>query len=144
MKAQRTGTLIVLPGETVREVRSASDDAVHETARAMPGDAEGLPLVEWLPLMANPAASDAEGAFVRTFVGCVEGVTGERTALWPAHTASDIRYPILYANAPTVGFGPRAGNFGGPDEWLDVEDFLRAVKTLALLIVRWCGTAPAT
>ena len=52
--------------------------------------------------------------------------------------------PILYANAPTVGFGPRAGNFGGPDEWLDVDDFLRAVKTLALLIVRWCGTASAS
>ena len=139
-----TGTLTFPPGESVREVRTAFEDAVREAARAMPADAADPSPVEWLPLMANPAGSDAEGAFVRTFVGCVEGVTGETPALWPAHTASDIRYPILYANASTVGFGPRAGNFGGPDEWLDVDDFLRAVKALALLIVRWCGTAPAS
>jgi acetylornithine deacetylase/succinyl-diaminopimelate desuccinylase-like protein len=76
------------------------------------------------------------------FVECVEAVTGQAPVMWPAHTSSDIRYPMLYANAPTVGFGPRAGNFGGPDEWLDIDNFLRAVKSLALLIIRWCDVTP--
>ena len=75
---------------------------------------------------------------------CIEETTRKTPAVWPAHTASDIRYPLLYAHAPTVGFGPRAGNFGGPDEWLDVDDFARAVQSLMLLIARWCDLVPVS
>ena len=84
-------------------------------------------------MMANPAETAPNDPFVRTFVSCVEEITGKTPTIWPAHIASDIRYPLLYAHAPTVGFGPRAGNFGGPDEWLDVDDFARAVQSLMLL-----------
>ncbi len=93
--------------------------------------------------MANPAGSDLDHPYVRTFASCVADVTGEEPAVWPTRTASDIRYPLLYAGAPTVGFGPRAGNFGGPNERLDIDDFLRATQALALLVVRWCGVVPA-
>jgi acetylornithine deacetylase/succinyl-diaminopimelate desuccinylase-like protein len=90
--------------------------------------------------MANAAGSDIDGPYVRAFTDCVAAVTGKAPTVWPAHTASDIRYPLLYANAATVGFGPRAGNFGGPDEWLDIDDFLRATTVLTILTARWCGT----
>lgn len=142
LRCSFTGTLTFPPGETVASVRAAFEEAVRGTGRTPPVPDAPPPVVEWLPLMANPAGSPLDGPFIRTFVGCLERVTGATPALWPAHTASDIRYPLLYADAPTVGFGPRAGRFGGPDEWLDVDDFLRMVEALALLIVRWCGTAP--
>lgn len=142
LRCSFSGTLTFPPGETVASVRVDFEAAVHEISATL-HPAAPPPVVEWLPLMANPAGSPLDGPFLRTFVGCLERVTGATPALWPAHTASDIRYPLLYADAPTVGFGPRAGRFGGPDEWLDVDDFLRTVEALALLIVRWCGTAPA-
>jgi acetylornithine deacetylase len=143
LRCSFTGTITFPPGETVASVRAAFEEAVRGLGATLPDPAAPPPVVEWLPLMANPAGGAVDGPFVRSFVGCLERVTGATPAVWPAHTASDIRYPLLYADAPTVGFGPRAGRFGGPDEWLDVEDFLRMVQALALLIVRWCGTAPA-
>lgn len=134
-----TGMIAFPPGETVAAVRADFVMAAQKAATSIPGWVDRFPVVEWLPLMANPGDTDPDGDFARTFVSCLETTTGQTPRVWPAHTASDIRYPILYANAPTVGFGPRAGNFGGPDEWLDVDDFLRAVQCLALLIIRWCG-----
>ncbi len=137
-----TGMITFPPGETVAGVRDAFETAVRDAARAVPGWTGAFPTVEWQPMMATPADTDPDDPFVQTFVSCIEETTGKRPTVWPAHTSSDIRYPLLYADAPTVGFGPRAGNFGGPDEWLDVEDFWRAVQSLTLLIARWCGLVP--
>lgn len=139
-----TGMITFPPGETVAEVRASFEEAVRDAARSIPGWTDRLPGVAWQPMMANPGETDPNGAFARTFVACIEATTGQTPAVWPAHTASDIRFPLIYANAPTVGFGPRAGNFGGPDEWLDVEDFSRAVASLSLLIARWCGVVPVS
>jgi acetylornithine deacetylase/succinyl-diaminopimelate desuccinylase-like protein len=138
-----SGMVTFPPGETVAEVRESFERAVHASAPEANSD-HMPPTVEWLPLMAHPAANPADDELTTLFAACVEEVTGHLPAMWPAHTSSDIRYPMLYANAPTVGFGPRAGNIGGPNEWLDIDDFLRAVTVLALLTARWCGTTPVT
>lgn len=139
-----SGMITFGPGETLTEVQQAFEHAVREGARQGRWADEPLPEVTWLPLQANPAANAPDDAFSHLFVESVEDVTGQAPVMWPAHTSSDIRFPMLYANAPTVGFGPRAGNFGGPNEWLDIDDFLRAVQSLALVIVRWCGVSPAS
>lgn len=138
-----SGMVTFPPGETVAEVRRSFELAVRQSAATAFGDDDPLPAVVWLPLMAHPAANPQDDQFTEVFASCVAAVTGHTPTMWPAHTSSDIRYPMLYANAPTIGFGPRAGNFGGPNEWLDVDDFMRAIKSLALLISRWCGTVPA-
>ena len=139
-----TGMITFPPGETAVAVQAAFETAVRDAARAVPGWTGAFPTVEWQPMMANPAETAPNDPFVRTFVSCVEEITGKTPTIWPAHIASDIRYPLLYAHAPTVGFGPRAGNFGGPDEWLDVDDFARAVQSLMLLISRWCDLVPVS
>lgn len=138
-----TGMITFPPGETLPELRAGFERAVQDAARAVPGWTDRFPRVEWQPMMATPAETEPNGPFARTFVSCIETITGQTPVVWPAHIASDIRFPLLYANAPTVGFGPRAGNFGGPDEWLDVDDFSRAIASLTLLIARWCGVVPA-
>jgi acetylornithine deacetylase len=139
-----TGVITFPPGESVAEVRAAFEAAVHEAAASVPHGTEQSPTVAWQPMMASPGETNPEDPFLRCFVACIEETTGRSPSIWPAHTASDIRYPLVYAASPTIGFGPRAGNIGGPDEWLDVDDFTRAVKSLALLIARWCGLVPLT
>ena len=42
--------------------------------------------------------------------------------MYPAHVASDIGFSIRYLDAATVGLGALAGNFYGPNEWVDAED----------------------
>ena len=45
---------------------------------------------------------------------------------------------------PTVGFGPLGGDLsqnGRHDEWVDVDDYIRAIKVAAGTIMGWCGAA---
>ena len=52
------------------------------------------------------------------------------------------RNPMLYKGIPTLGLGPLSGDstqIGGSDEWVDIEDYVRAVKVAASIIVNWCG-----
>jgi len=48
----------------------------------------------------------------------------------------------VQAGIPTVGLGPLAGDLtqnGLTDEWVDVDDYRRAVKVVAAIIDGWCG-----
>ena len=72
----------------------------------------------------------------------IVAVTGQPPHVNPLHTASDIRNPIVQAGIPTVGLGPLGGDLtqnGLTDEWVDVEDYRRAVKVAAAIIDGWCG-----
>jgi acetylornithine deacetylase len=71
----------------------------------------------------------------------IQSVTGKTPQVNPLHSASDIRNPILFRGIPSVGFGPLAGDLtqsGGHDEWVDVDDYIRAIKVAAWTIVEWC------
>ena len=57
---------------------------------------------------------------------------------------------VSVLTAPAVTFlAPQRGGFfldctvggGGhsPDEWVDVESYVDAVKMFAVLLIRWCG-----
>ena len=49
----------------------------------------------------------------------------------------------MQAGIPTVGLGPLGGDLtqnGLTDEWVDVEDYRRAVEVAAAIIDGWCGT----
>ena len=47
---------------------------------------------------------------------------------------------------PTGGFGTLGGDLsqnGRHDEWVDVDDYIRAIKVAAGTIMGWCGGAAA-
>jgi acetylornithine deacetylase len=70
------------------------------------------------------------------------GVTGVEPKVNPLHSASDIKNPKLFSGIPSVGIGPLAGDLtqaGSHDEWVDVEDYIRAIKICAKIIVDWSG-----
>lgn len=67
-------------------------------------------------------------------------VTGVEPEVNPLHSASDIRIPELFSDIASVGIGPLAGGFtqaGGHDEWVDLEDYIGAIKICAKVIVDW-------
>ena len=68
--------------------------------------------------------------------GSIQTVTGIEPFVNPLHSLNDIRNPLLASGIPTVGFGPFSG-YGQKDEWVDVEDYLKAIKALAMVIVDW-------
>jgi len=71
----------------------------------------------------------------------IQAVTDKEPYVNPLHSASDIRNPILHSGIPTLGFGPLSGNLaqnGDHDEWVDLPDYIRAIKITAQTIAVWC------
>lgn len=136
------GSLSFPPPETLDQVKAAIEAAIAETA----DDAwlrDHRPRVEFVSGVTG-AETPVESPLYRVVADAIRQVTGEAPYVNPLHTSSDIRNPILQAGIPTVGLGPLGGDLtqnGLTDEWVDVEDYLRAVKVAAAVIDGWCGAA---
>jgi len=87
--------------------------------------------------VADSAEAPTGTAAVRTATDSITAVTDHEPVYYYGHTASDIRYPMLYWDAPTVGFGPRAGAMGAPDEWIDRREYLETISALAVFLVNF-------
>lgn len=92
-------------------------------------------------LRSNPAEMPTDHPLVGATTEAIAKETGVRPALYPAHVASDIRFPIRCLNAATVGFGALAGNFYGPNEWVDADDMHRATRVIVRIVSEWAERA---
>jgi acetylornithine deacetylase/succinyl-diaminopimelate desuccinylase-like protein len=88
-------------------------------------------------LSANPAATSRETTLVSAVEAAIEAETGRLPTAYEWHSASDIRFPILCHNLPAVGFGPLAGGFYGPHEWVEKASIHQTTAVLARLIAWW-------
>ena len=123
------GALSLLPSEDMKAVQAAFAQAVGEAR------------LEWLSGVCGAEVS-TDHPLYRLVAGAIVEVTGQPPHVNPLHTASDIRNPIVQAGIPTVGLGPLGGDLtqnGHHDEWIDVEDYRRAVQVAARIVERWCG-----
>jgi len=80
---------------------------------------------------------DAETSIVLR--GAIESVTGDAPKSYPNHFAGDIRFPLRLLDAPAFGIGSLAGNFYGPDEWVDIDDLVRLVAVLVTAVAGWAN-----
>jgi acetylornithine deacetylase len=133
------GTLTFPPGEKLAAVRDEVEDAVSKAAAGDRFLQQNPPEMRWL--FGTPGVEVAESNVLYQAVSrAIQAVTGVPPVRYALHSASDIRNPILLAGAPAVGFGPLCGGLaqaGFADEWLDLEDYTRAVKALAMILVEW-------
>lgn len=138
-----SGALSFPPPETLAEVQAQIASAVSSAAADDPWLRENPPRIEWVSGVTGAEVADSHPLY-RTVASAIRNVTGEAPYVNPMHTSSDIRNPIVQKGIPTVGLGPLCGDLtqnGRHDEWVDVEDYLRAIKVAAMTIVGWCGTA---
>lgn len=125
------GALSLLPGEDMDRVQQSVEQVV-----------KGLARLEWVSGISG-AEVPVESPLYRVVADAIVRTTGAPPQVNPLHTASDIRNPIVQAGIPTVGLGPLGGNLtqnGLTDEWVDVEDYRRAVEVVSDIIAGWCGT----
>jgi acetylornithine deacetylase len=135
------GALSFPPPETLEEVRAEVEAAVREAGAGDPWLEEHPPLIEWVSGVTGAEVPRSHPLY-RVVANAVVAVTGEQPVVNPMHTASDIRNPMVQKGIPTVGLGPLCGDLtqnGGSDEWVDIEDYLRAIKVAAGIVVGWCG-----
>jgi acetylornithine deacetylase len=135
------GSLSFPPAETLPQVQAEIVAALSEAAV---GDAwlkDHPPRLEFVSGVSGAEVS-VDDPLYRVVADAIERITGEAPHVNPLHTSSDIRNPIVQASIPTVGLGPLGGDLtqnGRHDEWVDLEDYRRAVEVAAAVIVGWCG-----
>lgn len=136
------GAVSFPPGETIEKVQQEITNCIMTCARQDAWLTQNPPKLEWLSGVTGaelPAKSPLFGAVS----AAVSRVTGLSPFVNAMHTSSDIRVPMVQRGIPTVGFGPLCGDLtqnGGHDEWVDVEDYLRAIKVAADSALGWCGS----
>lgn len=137
------GALSLVPGEELDTVMELIERAVLSSSNADPWLQSHRPKLEWLSGVSG--AETAEARPLYQLVSAELRKLGANPKINPLHTASDIRVPIVQKGIPTIGFGPRCGGLamsGFPDEWVEVDDYLRTISTGVAIAHRWCGEAP--
>jgi acetylornithine deacetylase len=135
------GSVTFPPHERMQDVLSEIARSLESAANEDPWLRQHPPRLEWLQGVCG-AESPLRHALYAAAARAIRVVTGEEPKVNPLHASSDIRHPMVHSGIPTIGYGPLAGNFiqaGGTDEWVDVANYLQAIKVTSRLILDWCG-----
>jgi acetylornithine deacetylase len=96
--------------------------------------------VEWFGLRFESAETASDSALIQEFSQSYERVTGNRPAILGGG-GSDLRLPILYADSPSVLFGPSGGAIHSTDEYVEIDSVMKVARILGRFILDWCGVA---
>ncbi len=127
------------PGEKLDKVKKEIENSVAEVVNAESWLKEHPPVFEWI-FGTQGVEVPVGHPLYRTVSSAIRKVVGEEPFVNPLHSASDIRNPNLFAGIPTIGYGPLGGDLsqnGRHDEWVDVTDYIRAIKIMAKAILDW-------
>lgn len=129
------------PTENIDDVVEQVERNIREASEADPYLREHPPEITWVQGTQGVEVPMSH-PIVQATVKAVEAVTGERPFSNPLYSKSDVRTPVLIAGIPNVGLGPLAGDLattGGVDEWVDLQEYVDAIKVCARIIMDWCG-----
>ncbi|MFP6891198.1 MAG: M20/M25/M40 family metallo-hydrolase [Nitrospinota bacterium] len=135
------GVAGVAPRESLEEVQKLVENHVARTAEADPWLREHPPRLEWTERRAHPCLTDSEHPFVRTALSVAERVTGRPSQLQALNGTTDMRFPILYGDTPTIMFGGNCPRGHIPDEFTHLDELQLSVDALLNLVLEWCGVA---
>ena len=136
--------MAIYPGQEIDAARAEIESCIH---RAASGDgflqknppqivyhgflAEGYALAEH----DKPEARLA----VKTLEQAHQQVTGDQLQSFAVTATTDARFFGLYADTPTLVYGPEARAIHGFNECVNLESMRRVTQTIALFIGQWCG-----
>lgn len=137
---EAVGRYGVAIGESLAEARTALERTIAETAGRDPWLAAHPPRVIWTGGQFAPGEIPSDHPLVQLLSACVADVVGAPPVLQGATYGSDLRLLVNDAGIPSVLFGPGGGFTAHmPDEYVSVDQLVAATRSLALLIVRYCG-----
>lgn len=135
------GRLGFLPGESIAGMQAAAKQRIEAIAAQDPWLREHPPLVEWIGGQFASAEMSPKEPIARVLAESHRLVTGTTPTVEGVTWGSDMRLLVEIGGIPTIIFG--AGdvrNVHCPDEFIDIDDLLTAIETLAVTIAEWCGT----
>jgi acetylornithine deacetylase len=134
------GSMATVPGEDHEGVKRSLVEHVAKTAAEDPWMKDHPPKVRFVGYDAKASEIPVEHPIVETVSKNYTEVTGRQPEISGRQGAADTRFLNLYGNTPTVIFGPGStAVMHSDDEYVSIDDYLAAIKVMALSIYDWCG-----
>lgn len=134
------GRVGLIPGEEMESFRDLVATRIQSVAARDPWLREHPPELEWFGGQFAPSEVSTDAPISEAVSTAHEKITGHRPPIEGVTYGADMRLFIRFGGMPCVMYG--AGNVEhahAPDEHLSIPDLLTATKTVACLLVDWCG-----
>jgi acetylornithine deacetylase len=134
------GSIGTVPGEDHEGVKRSLVEQVARAAAEDPWMRDHPPKVRFVGYDAQASEIPRNHPVVETVRRNYKQVTGRDPEISGRQGAADTRFLNQYANTPTVIFGPGStAVMHANDEYVSIDDYLTAIKVVALSICDWCG-----
>ncbi len=101
------------------------------------------PVVRFVGYDAQASEIPRGHPIVETVSKCYTEMTGRQPVISGRQGAADTRFLNQYGHTPTVIFGPGStAIMHADDEYVSIDDYLSAIKVMALSIYDWCNAEP--
>jgi len=128
------------PGERLADVQAEVSAAVAAAAEADDWLSVYPPQITW-HTGTDAAEVPEDNPFWQVASTAVSRMTGSAPQVYPLHSGSDIRVPILESGMVCLGLGCLCGDLtqnGRTDEWIDAADFARMIDVVTAIASDWC------
>jgi acetylornithine deacetylase len=134
------GSIGTVPGEDHEGVKQSLVDQIARAAAEDPWMKLHPPKVQFVGYDAQASEIPRDHAIVETVCKNYKEITGRDPQISGRQGAADTRFLNLYANTPTVIFGPGStAVMHADDEYVSIDDYMTSIKVMALSICDWCG-----
>jgi acetylornithine deacetylase len=132
--------MATVPGEDHEGVKRSLVEHIAKVAAEDPWMKDHPPKVRFVGYDAQASEIPADHPIVQTVSRNYTEVTGRQPEISGRQGAADTRFLNLYGRTPTVIFGPGStAVMHSDDEYVSIDDYLTAIKVMALSIYDWCG-----
>jgi acetylornithine deacetylase len=139
------GSIGTVPGEDHEGVKRSLVDKIAALAASDPWMKDHPPVVRFVGYDAEASEIPRDHGIVTTVSSAYSEVTGKQPTISGRQGAADTRFLNSYGNTPTVIFGPGStAVMHSNDEYVSVEDYITAIKVMALSIYDWCNGPKAS
>jgi acetylornithine deacetylase len=130
----------VFPGETAPAARQLLADAVASVVAADPWLAANPPQLAWFEGQFESAETPVDHPLIRTLAAQHRSVHGAAPAILGVPFGSDMRLFVNNGAMPAVHYGPGDVRLAhAVDEYVALDEVIAVTKTIALMVVAWCG-----
>jgi acetylornithine deacetylase len=134
------GSIGTVPGEDHEGVKQSLVQQVARAAGEDPWMKLHPPQVRFVGYDAQASEIPRNHPIVETVCKNYKEITGRDPEVSGRQGAADTRFLNRYANTPTVIFGPGStAVMHADDEYVSIDDYITAIKVMALSICDWCG-----
>lgn len=131
-----------LPGEELEPFKQLVTERILGVASRDPWLRDHLPVITFFGGQFIAAETPTHAPICGAIQDAHRRITGREAPIEAATYGADMRHFIKFGGMPCVMYG--AGDIRlahAPNEYIEVEELLTAVKVVALFLAEWCGVA---